>query len=509
MFKNNTKVLILLFAIFFLAYLLRVWNLADNVLTFGYDQARDALVSGQILSGDIKIQGPPASTPGLYHGVAYYYILAPGYLLGSGSPIVVAYWMAFINAATVFVIFYLTYLMTRKFLPAILAGFLFAISFESVQYATWLSNPTIAILFVPMFYLGLWMWLKEKSKVGPIIAAVGLGFSVQSEIFLLYHVLPLLIWLYIERKNIKRSQLVMFVVFFLASISTMALSEIKFGFRSIAAIRELAAPVTGDLAYAKSLGDYFILYLNQIGRIFSFNSYPGNVGYGGALVLILTLTGLMSTKGRFTSIQTYPFLATWLLSHITVVTVGGVSTPFLMVGIGPAVSVLLALFLSKLWPSYKLVFVVVLGLLIFGNISLILRENPKGATLFSIQKDMLLSKQLQVIDYTYRQANNEPFSVNTLTSPLWINIVWSYLYKWYGLPKYGYVPEFHGRDQIGQLDSLPKVSQDTTNYYLIIEPLAGIPPRYLEETIGQEDLVSRQIEENLFGEIRVQKRLKK
>src|SRR3990167_8497982 len=97
--------LLLVFFIFILAYFLRVVFLSKNSLTFGYDQARDAVISQQILKGDIKIQGPPASTPGLYHGALYYYVLAPGYLLGHASPIVAAYWMAFLNALTVFVVF--------------------------------------------------------------------------------------------------------------------------------------------------------------------------------------------------------------------------------------------------------------------------------------------------------------------------------------------------------------------------------------------------------------------
>ena len=79
--------------------------LQNNALTFGYDQARDALIAKQIISGDIKIQGPPSSAPGLYHGVFYYYLLAPAYLIGHGSPIVVAYYLAFLNSLTVFIVF--------------------------------------------------------------------------------------------------------------------------------------------------------------------------------------------------------------------------------------------------------------------------------------------------------------------------------------------------------------------------------------------------------------------
>lgn len=487
--------------IFLLAYFLRVMFLSKNSLTFGYDQARDAYVSKQILNGDIKIQGPPASTPGLYHGVLYYYVLAPGYLLGHGSPLVAAYWMALINALTVFVVFYLGYLLTKRVSVGILASFLFAISFESTQYATWLSNPTIAVATVPLLYLGLWLWINKKDKLGPILAAVGLGFSIQSEIFLIYHLIPICIWLFISRKAVTKKSLVIFGATFLFAISTMIASEIKFGFRGIGGLQAILIGEGGNLAYAKSLGDYLILYLNQIGRIFAFNSYPGNIGWGGVFVIVLAVYSLIKKD------KVGAFLATWLFAHIWVVTVGGTSTPFLMVGIGPAVSLIIAYFLSRLWGSkYKVVSLLVLSVLIYGNISVIFKENPRGSTLFSIQKDMLLSKQISVIDYTYTQAQGKPFSINSLTSPLYINIVWTYLYKWYGLPKYGYIPSWHGRDQVGQLDSLKKVNKPDTISFLIIEPMAGIPEQYLPLTLGEEDSKTKLLDEKFFGELRVQKR---
>ena len=489
--------LFFIFLIFVLAYFLRVLFLSKYSLTFGYDQARDAYISQQILKGDIKIQGPPASTPGLYHGVLYYYILAPGYLLGHGSPVVAAYWMAFINALTVFVVFYLGYLFTKKVSVGILASLLFAISFESTQYATWLSNPTLGVLTVPLMYLGLWLWISKGKTLGPILAAVGLGFSIQSEIFLIYHLIPICIWLFISRKSVTKKSLIIFGISFLLSISTMILSEVKFGFRSIGGLQVLALGESGNLAYAKSIGDYLILYLNQIGRIFAFNSYPGNIGWGGMFVIVLALYSLIK-KDKVGS-----FLATWLFAHIWVVTVGGTSTPFLMAGIGPAVGLIIAYYLSK-FPKPLMFFV--LAIIIFGNISMILKENPKGSTLFSIQKDMLLSKQMASIDYTYSEAKGKPFSINSLTSPLYINIVWTYLYKWYGLSKYGYLPSWHGRDQIGQLDTLEKKNKPDSISFLIIEPMAGIPPQYLDLTIGEEDSKTKLLDEKYFGELRVQKR---
>lgn len=495
------------FFIFIFAYILRVLFLPQLALTFGYDQARDALVSQQILQGDVKILGPPASTPGLYHGVFYYYLLAPAYLVGKGSPIVAAYWVALLNAASVFIIFYLTYLLTKRVGAALFTSFLFAISFEATQYATWLSNPTIGVWTVPLMYLGLWAWTMEKRKWGAPLAAIGLGLSIQAELFLLYHAVPLLIWLWMARKKILRTHFFHFSAFFLLSISTMIIAELKFGFRSLSGVTQLLA-TQEPIASARSLGDFLILYFNQLGRVFAFNSYPGNIGYAGTFILVLIVAAIWSwNKGN---LSWKPFLALWIFSHITVVSVGGTYTPFLLVGIGPAVSILLGIYLYGWWKKrQKVLASFLLVVLIFGNLSMIFRENPRGQTIFAIQKDMILKKQFPAIDYTYQEASGEPFSINSLTSPLWINIVWTYLYKWYGRSEYGYIPEWHGRDQVGQLDTLPQVDPETKQYFLILEPPAGIPERFVPLTIGEEDAKSELVEEKTFGEIVVQKRLRK
>ncbi len=505
----NSKILILLFLIFIFGYFLRVMFLPSKALTFGYDQARDAINALEIAHGHIKIFGPSASQLGLFHGVFYYYVLAPFYLLGHGSPIVAAYGIAFINCLGVLIVFYLTFLMTKKEKIALIAALLFAVSFEATQYATWLSNPTLGIVTVPLMYLGLWIWIspaasrKNLNNLGPILAALGLGLSIQSEIFLAYHFAPLIIWLFVARKNISKRQLITFGVILFATLFTMLLAQLKFGIPgTINGIKSLAQADSGNLAYEKSLGDYLILYLNQIGRIFSFNSYPGNVGWGSIFVIVLAITGIFKKNKKIM------FLSTWLFSHLTVVTIGGTSTPFLMVGIGPAVSILIAIYLGEWMKNYKIAVLVILLILTYGNISMILNQNKYGATLFSIQKDMLLSKQLNAVDYTYAQSNGKPFSVNTLTSPLWVNIVWTYLYKWYGTPKYGYVPTWHGRDQVGQLDTLVNDNNIWKNGFLIIEPQDGIPQQYLPLTIGQEDSYSKLTAEKDFGAIRVQERVK-
>lgn len=497
------KSFIIVFLVFVFAFFLRTFFLRDLSLTFGYDQARDALVSQQILNGDLKILGPSASTPGLYHGVFYYYLLAPAYHFGHGSPIITAYWISFLNSMTVFIVFGLGYLLTKRTWSGILAAILFAVSFESAQYATWLSNPTIGVWTVPLMYLGLWLWTKEKKILGAIIAGVGLGLSIQCEIFLLYQIVPLGIWLLINKKQIDKKGVIIFVLSLLFSVSTMILAEFKFGFRSLSGLYSLTQ--TGDTVIAaKGFGDIILLFFNQLGRVFSLNSYPGNVGYGAGLVFVLIIYALV----KYGKKESWPtFLALWLFSHLSVVSLGGTSTPFLLVGIGPAVSLLLGIVIYKLFTDNKKVLAVAIFIvLLFGSITMNLKQNSKGSVIFAIQKDLVLKKQLAVIDYTYEKAEGKAFSVNSVTSPLWINIVWSYLYKWYGLPKYGYLPVWHGKDQIGQLDALPKDGGKVGKYFLIIEPMAGIPLQYRQETLDEENYYSKLKDIKFWGEIEVQER---
>ena len=507
----SKKDLFLIILVFLLGYYLRVRYLPGNILTFGYDQARDAFSAQEIIGGDFKILGPPASTPGLYHGVFYYYFLAVPYLFGK-NPINAAYWVALFNAGTAFIIYYLAYLMTKNKVSGLIAAILFAISFEATQYATWLSNPTIGVWTVPLIYLGLWGWLFENKKWGPIVLGLGLGLSIQAEIFLAYHIVPVSLWMFNQRKKVKRSSLFNLALVLLLTLSSMILVEFKFGFKGLSGLSQLAVRKQMSLAYATSIGDYSVLYLNQIGRIFAFNSYPGNIGYGGALVIGIIIYFIFYSK-KFRNKDLFlvgMFLATWLFSHLTVVTVGGDSTPFLMVGIGSAVAITLGIFIGKLVKEGQYVGGGLLFLiLILGNLTMIGRENVKGATLFAIQKDMLLKNELDTLDWVYTESSDEKFSINTITSPLWINTTWSYLFNWYGLEEYGNLPYWHGRDQVGrQGNNLEVPPEKVSSYFLIAEPPEGIPLKFYNDEFALEEANFGTYTKRInFGEIIIEQRI--
>lgn len=505
--KNKTLLILVLF--FLLGYFLRVFYLPTRAVNFGYDMARDAFTVKDLLSGDLKLQGPPASTPGLFHGVLYYYVIAPAYFFGKGNPVVVAYWTAFINAATVFVVFSLSYVLTRKKGAALLSAFLYAISFGATQYATWISNPTLGVITVPLIYLGLWMWFREKNKWGPPLAALGLGLSIQAEIFLAYHFFPVGFWLIAEGKKIKRHDLIIFIVIFLITVSSMILTQLRNGGGTVTGVVGLLT-AKDQILESKSFGDFIVLYLNQMGTTFSnviFPSIPGWGGLAGFSFLIFAIRQWFASARR----QLFSWqmlLASFLLAHLPIVFLGGVSTPFLTVGLGVGVCALFGIILYRLSLKNKYVAAFIVLVIVISNLSAIFTKNRNGqVALVWNQNDLMVSKEVAVVDYTYKEADGAPFSINTVTNPLWVNTTWSYLYNWYGLAKYGYLPQWSGRDQVGRPgNNLSAVSPTTTLQFLIEEPPGGLSEGWIRKEEEAENSRSILLEERNFGKLVVQKR---
>lgn len=517
----NKKIIFLLILLFFVAYYLRVMYLKEGALLFIYDQARDAIESQKIISGDLKIQGPPSSTPGLNHGVFWYYFLVIPNLISSGKPIISAYWNAIFSTGTLFIVYIISTLFMKKDLKSdtwkvgLLSTILFVFSFESSQYATWISNPSTAIWSVPAMYLGLWIWITNayesgfKNYIGPLITGLFLGLSVQANIFLLYNIVPVVLWLLLSNaKDVKKISV--FASSFFVAISTFVVSEIKFGFKGLKGFENL---ITGgdSIISNKRFGDLILLFLNQIGDVYSNNSLPISIFFGSILVIscmVWVFAQWFKANDRKT-VSWEPFLLTWLLVTITVVSIGGASTPFLAVGVGPAVSILLGICIYKIFLSNsKFVAVLIFLLVVMSNLYSIVSTNKDGQTLFAIQKDMLIKNQYALVDNIYVDAEGEDFTINSLTVPLWINIVWAYHFDNYGYQKYGYLPYWTGVDQSLQLTHLPDADVVNAKHYSIIEPLGGMPVKYFNDFVYEENNSTDLFKVENWGELRLQYRVK-
>lgn len=501
--SKKTLYILLLFLI--LGFSLRVFYLKDSVLTFGYDQSRDAYTALAILSGDLKIQGPAASFPGLFHGVLYYYLITPAYFLGQGDPRALFVWLAIINIGTIFPIFFLGKVLHSEKL-GILAAALFTISFDAIQYSNWLSNPAPAVLTSAIFYLSLALIIfKKPTKMVFFLLALSLGLSVQFEIFLIYLFIPLLFTLAIFKVKPSLNQILVFTVTFMVTISSMILSYIKFGFNFLQVLGS-----SSIYQSQRSLLQYVEVYLKQFSDNFYRNLIPLNQTTGevfGIIILAFLIWGFLVKKSTLS--KPIIFLLIMLFSHTILIPFGGQTTPYTNVGLQTILLTLGAFFIIELSKIQKILGFFIMALVIYANLYAFVTLGFRGPVVFDVQENLTLRDQLKAIDYTYKSAAGQDFSFNSTTSPLWINTVWDYLYFWYGNKTYHYLPTFHGRDQIGQLGKLQKITHKEKVYFLIKEPPRGIVQKYIDDTIAYEDAISILVEEKHFGTIVVQKRIPK
>ncbi len=480
-----------------LAFVVRILFIFSGGVSFHYDMARDAFEAKEIWQDyNLKIQGPPTSTPGLFHGVFYYYLIASFYLLGQGDPRIVAVFLSLLNSLVIIPIVILANNLFRSKKWALLSGFLFVVSFEATQYAPWISNPAPAVLTIALFFLGLYWWQRQKNY-GLYLAVLSAVLSAQFQFFLVYMLLllPLFGIIFRIRTSVKAIGLSLTIVlsglltFIVAAVKFQTITQILKGFLNVGE----AGPIDFRTQFAESL----LNYLNRFTEIFIFNFFPTNVFIGGILALVVLY-----------AIRRERLLLFFLFSNLPIFMFGGHTNTYANVGLVVPAILSLTLFLRNIWKIDKRFVYLIIGLSLISNLVTIFKINPEGQIILVIPNGMNLKNEFKLIDETYKIAAGEKFSVNTITLPLWTNTTWAYLYDWYGKGKYGYVPQFLGHDQIGLLGAgaLRKIDKPLNRSFLIIEPTEGIPPRFYSEELDTENSRTRLTKEINYGSIKLQVR---
>ncbi|MFC1790562.1 ArnT family glycosyltransferase [Patescibacteria group bacterium] len=486
--KNRSLIFLIL-----LCFGLRAALALSGSISFHYDMSRDAFAAREIWHDfDLKVLGPPSSHPGLHHGVGYYYLIAFFYWLGQGDPRAVGVFLAFLSSLTIIPLYLLAKDLFGSRKWGWLAGILFVFSFEAIQYGTWLSNPAPAVLTICLFFYGLRLWQKNKPW-GLALALIAAAMSTHFELFLgsLFFLLPIFLIFY--KPKIKLKPLLMGI--FASGLVFGSLFLATFHFQTSGQVLESFQGVTQRGA-GKAIKP-FLDYYYQLKNLFEINFSPGFPKLGALLLGLSLLTGFKSG-----------FLILGLLSRLPVFFFGGHSSSFILLGLLIPAILLVVRFLKQLFSWSKLTALCLLGVILGTNLSFLVRNLNRGQFHLVIPQDMILSRQLQLVDQAYQIAAGEEFSINSLTLPLWTNTTWTYLFSWYGLKKYGYLPQFYGHDQIGLPgdDFLPEVREPSKITFLILEDPQGIPGHLYEAELSSEDGRSKLIREYYFGRLKLQHR---
>lgn len=491
---------IIIILLVILAFILRILFIFQGSVSFHYDMARDAFMALQIWNGDLKILGPPTSTPGLYHGVLYYYLLAPLYGLSKGDPQVVAAVLSLLNSLAIVPLGLLAKDIFKHIRWVFLAAFLFVISFEATQYAGWISNPSPAILTLAWFFYFLRIWQKGK-KWGLYGAIAMAALSTQFQFFLIYLFILILIFGFMFNKSkftlSNLPQVLLPALVTILGLSSFLLSAVKFNSFNQIMGGFLNISTNTQIDYRPQFAEVFFSYINRVAELFTYNFSPVNVFIGG-LFAIATIFAIRKNG----------FLLFYLFSNLPIFIFGGHTNTYANIGLVIPAILGITIVLKNVFTYTKLGFFFILLLIISSNLYAIAKYNPEGQIILVIPNDMNLKNELKLIDQTYKQAKGQPFSVSTLTLPLWTNTTWAYLYSWYGKEKYGYVPSFYGHDQVGLLgvDSLPKIDKPLPKTFYIIEPANGIPSSFYNQEVDTENSKTNMLKELSYGSIKLQVR---
>ncbi len=178
---KNIRLSTVLIVIFWLAGLfLRTYRQKD-LLGFYYDQGCDAQIASDIIHlRNLPAIGPTTGIPGLHLGPFWFYLLAPFYFIGSGSPVIASYFISFIDSLSII----LLYLILKKYHSAS-AGLVGAATYSFSRYlissSRWFSNPSPLPFFTLLaIYLTLEVFSQKKFNRLPLLSLV-LGLSLQLE----------------------------------------------------------------------------------------------------------------------------------------------------------------------------------------------------------------------------------------------------------------------------------------------------------------------------------------
>ncbi|MFZ6035218.1 MAG: ArnT family glycosyltransferase [Patescibacteria group bacterium] len=164
---------------------LRFYRIND-VQAFGWDQARDAWLTRDIIQGKMVLNGPRTGVGHFHLGPLWYYLLVPFYLMTGMDPVAANYLNILLNLAN----FMAIYLVTKKIFDdqaALFVTFFYAIDRYLIEFTRVSGNPSpIPGVAAVIFYCIYKVVYKNESKfVFPLAFLTGMFFHLHfSAVFL-------------------------------------------------------------------------------------------------------------------------------------------------------------------------------------------------------------------------------------------------------------------------------------------------------------------------------------
>jgi len=462
--------------IFVLALSLRYWY-SSTELCFYTDQSRDAIVVKQIIQGEWKLFGPVVNGRGaVFHGVLYYYLIAPLYALGGGNPLFVSIALSLISTIALIPTYFLAKEILKSKTLAFIVIALISVSFTSIETSASFWNLQLSIIFLPIYCLFLLKMYKEMNVKHSLLAGLMLGLLIQSgfsniQWLLPYAVVIVLLFFKQKAKGKYIKNLLISLLGLGITTSSMILVEILAWKRGLFALEDSLHWLTGAGFSLQNLQATLIWCFNSINN-FLIPQFPFITL---AIILIAILVIFLSRKDR-----SWLWLGLLLLTPIAGQLASNGAASYILTGYESIFYIFIVLIFAKVikflekntsFKNQTVLLCLIFTIFMISNIAMLQKDKISNNTLTCMLESTSL-EELQAIDYTYQQANGEAFSIDVVAEPYGINTKYGYLYSWYGKNKYGYTPMFSGGSQDGYIGEglLEEVDRHSQIHFIIYEP---------------------------------------
>lgn len=462
--------------IYIVSLSLRYWY-SSTELCFYTDQSRDAIVANQILQGDWKLFGPVVNGRGaIFHGVLYYYVIAPLYALGEGNPFFVNIALSLLSTIGLIPTYFLAKKVLKKQVLAFMVVGMMSVSLSAIETSASFWNLQLSIIIFPAYCLFLLKSYERITILNGLMVGLLLGLLVQSGFSNVQWLLPyvvvfglLLIRQYKTRK-IWRVVAASLLGLGLAVFS-MILAELVAWKRGLFAMQDSLHWVNNTGLSIQNAQSVAVWYFNGL-TSFLLPYMP----LATAGILLISVPVIYQTRKD----RRWLWLGLFLCPPVVSQLLTNSAASYVLTGYESIIYIFVVLVFYHVFALYGkrlsgrirlLIVVTLFALFTLSNVVMLWRDKITDETLACVWDSGSLA-ELHAIVYTYERANGEPFSIDVVAEPYGINLKYGYLYSWYGQKKYGYTPVFAGGTQVGLPSEglLREAEHYSSKHFIFYEP---------------------------------------
>jgi hypothetical protein len=474
-----------LLAIFFLitavaaGLIVTVAPMLSGLFPLTFDQGRDFLwVKNQIDFLKPSLIGPWGSLEGTFFGPLWFWLLSIPYIIFGGSPLAMALFNTFVVYAAI-----LTAALLVKRRSSVAAYFIAIFGFTSFGIRGPASFPFSQHL-LPLLTISL---ILTKPALKPILLALLLiSIMFHSEPVTALVSLPSFILIFAlspqSKKLITPRNITLAAITFCLPFLPQLFFDYRHQFLQFKAIGKFLSGYQGNFGgEILPLSQRLTLYLQEFFTIFRRAVLLEPPVISLILLLIIILTNLCHPSNSF-------LRKIWQASliYITSFLIGFILLPWplklmYLTGLLPLYILWLGLGFKQLWQLrfLRLPLIALTLTLIWLNLDPIyFIDSYRNNFADKYQYGSLFVNQKSALDWIYQQTNQQGFKVYTYVPPVY-DYNYQYLFFWYGMGKYGYLPQEFSylpnqpeyvplkSAQLNKLDSY--IKPDSGHLFLIIE----------------------------------------